>query len=118
MWGRRPASLAALSSLRNPHASGSQQASRDCRRGFGHVVDGGERLVSLLRKIGSEAVVDINQALLCHSLDVIGQVGSPPSAAETASHALLGSCPAWQLPVKVSGQGLCLCCSDFDCVRL
>eukprot|EP00891_Asterochloris_glomerata_P001568 jgi/Astpho2/1568/Aster-x1016 len=45
------------------------------KRGFGHVVDGGERLVSLLKRIGSEAVVDINQALLCHSLDVIGQVG-------------------------------------------
>ena len=39
-------------------------------------MDGGERLVRLLKKIGSEAVVDINQALLCHSLDVIGQVGS------------------------------------------
>ena len=62
------------------NALGSQSPPRDRRRGFGHVVDGGERLVSLLKRIGSEAVVDINQALLCHSLDVIGQVGRPSAA--------------------------------------
>ena len=81
------------------------------------MVDGGERLVSLLKKAGPEAVVDINQALLCHSLDVIGQVGSPSAARHCQP------CTSWQLPSmaaarQVSGQGLCLCCSDFDCMRL
>ena len=56
------------------------------------MVDGGERLVSLLKKTGPEAVVDINQALLCHSLDVIGQVGGPSAAR------ICQPCTSWHLP--------------------